>query len=938
MSSVAVKENQGVCAVRKNSSSEDPCDIFSLEQPTGRPSILRQSQADNISKTVNRGAKVCFQTPRRDPVTKRIMSPSRTSRITSQKNNTNALETHTSSFTDQAVNSTSTTPINMQSNKDSYTDEDMPLQSKGAYTLDLDNLDAINPFQESYKMANSPPKSLLAHSPPKSLLANSPPKSSVSHVTYELLELDKTAAPVSAPEDDEKVPEVTKTALDETLPFSPSVENALAECSVNISSAEATVIIKTENIEKIATDTEESDIMEPLQVYPQIRVMDNHPEAQDLPLPRAGSYNLDFDNLDLLDPFQTGGSKIPNSPLLCKTLAILNPPLSSQEVKLEPEMLVQAPPTSPDVPAPSQESSTGAPSQESSTGAPSQESSTGAPSQESSIVTGGSSSASPPKENQMLLEFNFDDGAEVMRKPPPKRLGVKRPTGAKKVPKKTNAAVTEKEPEPKQVSPNNLEQTEPLDIPAAKGSYPFDFDKFDDPDFNPFGTKAKMGNSPPCDIQTSPVLTQTAIPVQQPEAPAQDEQLECRSPQAASENVKIAETERSVTVQQAEDVVSFTASHTNLHHSPAPQEPEVTVTPEPRPDLQNQTCDFGIPSEDEFVHGALFMPGGDFDGQIDYLEQFGSSTFKESALRKQSLYLKFDPLLKDSPKKTAMESGNSGFSMPRPSLAIRMMEAAKSEGKQKSQCDSMKLLYDLHPPTVDNVVPDPTVLDLLVPTFKQPLKTEDSIIEVLKYSQRDMDAALQKADRQAEERQQELKAQIEAVQLENQHMLFIVSEFEATITQLTDEHKQKEDLAKIELERVLQEKDQLAKDLNDLEQSFSSIVKRLDRCKEVIEGFKKNEETLKQYAQNCMDRLQKEEKRYQALKAHAEEKLDQANKVIAEVRTKQGAEVATLQIQLKREQLKVQSLEKDLEQKAKEVKDVTELCDELLHKVQKHGF
>lgn len=43
-----------------------------------------------------------------------------------------------------------------------------------------------------------------------------------------------------------------------------------------------------------------------------------------------------------------------------------------------------------------------------------------------------------------------------------------------------------------------------------------------------------------------------------------------------------------------------------------------------------------------------------------------------------------------------------------------------------------------------------------------------------------------------------------------------------------------------------------------------------------------------------------------------------ANKAIAEVRTKQGAEVATLQVQLRREQLKVQSLEKDLEQKVHE--------------------
>ncbi|XP_016297812.1 transforming acidic coiled-coil-containing protein 3-like isoform X4 [Sinocyclocheilus anshuiensis] len=907
MSSEALKENQG--AVRMNSTSEAACDIFALEQPTGRPSILRQSQADNISRTVLRGAKVCFQTPRRDPVTKKIMSPSRASRPSSQEDCSKALETLTAS-NDQSslLNNPSTTPTDMQSNSVAYPDDNMLVQSRGAYTLDLDNLDAINPFQGSSTMQNSPPKSSAL---PESW-------------TSELVESDTTAAPISAPQPE--VPEVTDTALDETLPFVPSVENSLAECSANISSAEGTVIIKTDNIENSATDVEESDMTEPAPVSQHIPVLEDQPEAQDSARPPVGSFNLDFDNLDSLNPFQTGGSKIPNSPLIGKASVVYDPPLPSQETKQEPELSVHTPdfPTSSDASIPPQENST---------------------------ATEGSSSTVPPKENQMLLEFNFDDGAEVKRKPPPKRLGVKRPAGAKPVTKKTVAPATEKkEPEPKQLSPKNPEETEPVGVPPPKGSYTFDFDKFDDPNFNPFGTKATMGNSPPRGVQTSPVLMKAPASVQepeafaqddQPEAPSQDDQPEHSSPPAVSETYEnIAEPDLPVTKRPAEDVESFTMSSTSIPQNPALQVPDLMATPESKVDLLNQTCDLGMaaPSEDEFVPGALFMPGGDFDGQIDYLEQFGSSAFKESALRKQSLYLKFDPLLKESPKKTGMDSGNSGFSMPRPSLAIRMMEAAKSEVKQKSHSDRMKLLDDLPPPPVETVVPDPTVLDLLVPTLKQPVKTEDSIIEFLKYSQRDMDAALQKAERQAEERQQELTTQIEKLQLENQHMLFIVSEFEATITQITVEHKQKEDLAKIELERVLQEKDQLSKDLNELERSFSSVVKRLDRCKEVIEGFKKNEETLKQYAQNCMDRLQKEEKRYQALKAHAEEKLDQANKAINEVRTKQGAEVAALQVQLKREQLKVQSLEKDLEQKAKEVKDVTELCDDLLLKVQKHGF
>lgn len=103
----------------------------------------------------------------------------------------------------------------------------------------------------------------------------------------------------------------------------------------------------------------------------------------------------------------------------------------------------------------------------------------------------------------------------------------------------------------------------------------------------------------------------------------------------------------------------------------------------------------------------------DLDGQIDYLEQFGSSRvrvslppenklklevdsntckrlnpfcfqFKESALRKQSLYLKFDPLLKESPKKLAAPA-TTAAPLPRPvalftEYVTRSSAAAAAEG------------------------------------------------------------------------------------------------------------------------------------------------------------------------------------------------------------------------------------------------------------------
>lgn len=56
MTSVEVNdENRGVCPGGKHNSSSN--DIFALDQPTGRPSILRQTE--NLpSKTVPKGMKV----------------------------------------------------------------------------------------------------------------------------------------------------------------------------------------------------------------------------------------------------------------------------------------------------------------------------------------------------------------------------------------------------------------------------------------------------------------------------------------------------------------------------------------------------------------------------------------------------------------------------------------------------------------------------------------------------------------------------------------------------------------------------------------------------------------------------------------------------------------------------------------------------------------
>ncbi|XP_062851749.1 transforming acidic coiled-coil-containing protein 3 [Trichomycterus rosablanca] len=1037
MSSEALNdENQGTLPVwKQHFLSESAADIFALDQPTGRPSILRPSQAENVNKNVAKGVKVCFQTPLRDPVTRKIMSPSRVGKMPTLDDCTFALESlsladSSKSPTPQSVSSA---PVNVPSKSESsFPDDDMPIQSKGGYCIDFDNLDTMNPFESSNKMVLSPLKTAV-----------------LAEIALTVTEPDSVTIPALSGEEVEKVSENVFTALDETLPMTQSEENSLADLSADSTSTDSTVIIEPRITNTIIqsgditvnlADHETVALLEtpapaalletpapaalletpapaalletpapaalletpapaalletpapaalletpapaalfetpapaalletpapaalpetpapaalpetpapaalpetpapaalpetpapaalpetpapaalpetpapatlpktPAPAAVPEHLAENVPETTDSPVLPKGSYNINFD-LDLINPFQTGGSKIQNSPPCVRNAPIVNSPPSKIQISMAKKDNSAIPNKS--------EANLENPSH------PEVNTETIVP------------SISPPKENPMVLEFNFDDGAKVKRKPPPKRLGLNRPPVAKAATKKPTSDPAEKSsPEMKPKTHDATMDSAEVKIPAARGAYSIDFNQFDDPNFNPFGMKAKIPHvEGPRDGRSGSVQTETSTQPKQPDHTAVESNPDS-SPSFEATEVKPSFTR----TQPAVEPKPFTV---------APNKPLWTQIQQNLPSM-NTTIEHCQPNpsmgfdstaaDDEFVPGSMFMPS-DLDGQIDYLEQFGSSTFKESALRKQSLYLKFDPLLKESPKKAAADNLSVGLSLPRPSLAIRMMEAARSEVRQKSQQESPKLLEDFPLPAETPVVQDPTVLDLLVPTLKPPQRIEDVIVDMLKYTQKDLDDALEKAHKKAEEKEDDLNAQIEKLHMDNQHMVLIVSEFEAVIAQITAEHKQKEELAQAELSKVLQEKQQLAKDLNDMERSFSDVVKRLDRRKEVIDGFKKNEETLKQCAQSYLVRLQKEEQRYQMLKTHAEEKIDQANKEIADVRSKLGAEVSALQVQLRREQLKVQSLEKNLEQKTKEVEDVTKLCDELILKVQK---
>ncbi|KAJ3604076.1 hypothetical protein NHX12_028817 [Muraenolepis orangiensis] len=177
------------------------------------------------------------------------------------------------------------------------------------------------------------------------------------------------------------------------------------------------------------------------------------------------------------------------------------------------------------------------------------------------------------------------------------------------------------------------------------------------------------------------------------------------------------------------------------------------------------------------------------------------------------------------------------------------------------------------------------------------------------------------------------KRKYEEGRQEVSEMRKIVSEYEKTIAQMIEDEQRCNTGAQKSLQAVTEEKDAALNDLNSVERSLSDMFRRYENMKSTLDGFKKNEDVLKNCAQEYLARVKQEEQRYQTLKLHAEEKLDKANKEIAQVRSKASSENMALMATLRKEQMRIDSLETGLLQKNQEIEELTKICDELIAKM-----
>ncbi|CAJ0920998.1 unnamed protein product [Ranitomeya imitator] len=798
----------------------EPCDFLFTPPPgTGRPSILRPSQRDNLPpKSAVKGMKVTFQTPMRDPQTHRIVTPSMANKqdgMFTLDDCAQALEQlHLSSS--HLISGDS----NITSEPTTLPEDEIQLMSMGAYTIDFDNLGDINPFTSGNKMVNSPMKAepaagVLAE-PAAGVLAEpaagvlAEPAAGVLAEPAADLEVksmwetpidttlaDQTMSLLGATQLNPDSPVIvqlrpgsvevsSKSSLDDTVPLTES--NPAPEEPTRMAADEAVDGSPTEEAESVSMDTIAAGVVQ----NPNSAGDDTSPPdvPNSPPLPKA-TYKFDPDQIDCIDPFNTGGSKVQNSP------------------------------KNPD-----------------------------------------SENGDNPKGEPLKLEFDFGGGDATVKKPPPKllgkRLGVK-PLAKKVAPK---VAVPEK---PKEQAPPQPSEPEG-DVIVPKASYNFDWDKFDDPNFNPFGSGGtKIAGSPkavkaagdaPCvKEEDSPPKADTGEAVE--ESSKKDDDDASGNIETTVEEVGAAEEKTGDVTQENKvddaKIVTKEPAATLTEGNP----PETLATLEYNalpPNVGLVDSDFGATLQMDFTSADEFdfKPATELEGfgqpiEIDYLENFGSSSFKESALRKQSLYLKFDPLLRESPKKSAaagtavvsdvpLRSGTELFgSLPEPSFPVNL--CLENEEKPRG----LDLLGTFTISDNAPLIPDP--INIVPPSDPFLLPSDvGAIVEVLKYSQMDMDGAIEQVRLEVQAKDLEVvewKNKHKKLYLEYLEMGKIVSEFESTITQMLEDSQRQKELSKQELHKAVEEKQQVQMDLNSMEKSFSELFKRFEKQKDVLEGYRK---------------------------------------------------------------------------------------------------
>lgn len=341
---------------------------------------------------------------------------------------------------------------------------------------------------------------------------------------------------------------------------------------------------------------------------------------------------------------------------------------------------------------------------------------------------------------------------------------------------------------------------------------------------------------------------------------------------------------------------------------------------------------------------------------LDLLEQFGGRREDtESLLSRQSLYVKFDPLVEKrksieaqkvvrsritkDPSCSSIPESDDLLLMSTPPQPVSKETATTSASVEPSTAaSSLDKILNCTPSDASS-----TRCSAQNETTAAVSEDSSDILQVLQFSQADVDKLLREKELELVAREREwkklstekLQSDEKVLRLQKSHeeMKSVITEYESTIQKLIVEQQSTKKESKSSLAELLKERDQALEDLQSVETAFADLHRRYEKTKSVVEALKKNEDILKKCVADYQSKLKTMDEKFQVLKKQAEDKLNEANEEIAKVKRNNESEMVRLQAALRKAEMQAQSLEQTVEQKTKENRELTAICDELIAKV-----
>lgn len=212
------------------------------------------------------------------------------------------------------------------------------------------------------------------------------------------------------------------------------------------------------------------------------------------------------------------------------------------------------------------------------------------------------------------------------------------------------------------------------------------------------------------------------------------------------------------------------------------------------------------------------------------------------------------------------------------------------------------------------------------------LKQEQAYTEKVKILEKKIES-LEIKLKEKDEKESKLNKKIAEMTEGQEQISIIMEEYERTIAGLVYEKEQEKQRFEQEKENLIKEKDTVSGHLENIEIAFSDVHRKYERSKDIIQGIKTNEETLRASLAEYEATIRQQEQKYDFLKSYATSQLESANQELESLRRSHQAESAKLHAMLKKAEVKASSLEEMLEQKIKENQELTAICDELIGKV-----